>query len=98
MISLYISYTLGPQLRNLNTDFKLYNCSFGSVKLTKIAALDKYKYSGYGIGFNSRSEFPLPDGTMGKNVIILAADMNPSVHVDSKEKHIFILVKDQHKD
>ena len=28
---------------------------------------------------------------MGKNVIIIAADMNPSVHVDSKEKHIFIL-------
>ena len=67
-------------------------------KLTKNADLDKYKYSGYGIGFNSRSEFPLPDGTMGKNVIILAADMNLSVHVDSKEKHIFILVKDQHKD
>ena len=60
-------------------------------KLTKNADLDKYQYSGYGIGFNSRSEFPLHDGTMGKNVIILAADMNPSVHADSKEKHFFIL-------
>ena len=59
MISLYISYTLGPQLRNLNTDFKLYNCSFGSVKLTKIADLGKYKYSGYGIELNSRSELSL---------------------------------------
>ena len=30
---------------------------FGAVKLTKNADKDKYKYSGYGIGFDSRSEF-----------------------------------------
>ena len=41
VINLYISYTLGPQLRNLNTDFTLGNCLFGSVKLTKNADLDK---------------------------------------------------------
>ena len=76
MISLYISYTLGPQLRNLNADFKLYNCSFGSVKLTKITALDKYKYSGYGIELNSRSELSLADGTMEKNIISVGADMS----------------------
>ena len=34
VINLYISYTLGPQLRNLNTDFTLGNCLFRSVKLT----------------------------------------------------------------
>ena len=38
------SYTLGPQLRNLNTDFTLGNCLFGSVKLTKNADPDKYTY------------------------------------------------------
>ena len=54
------------QLRNLNTDFALGNCLFGSVKLTKNADLDKYKYSGYGIGFDSRSEFSLPDVIMEK--------------------------------
>ena len=32
-INLYISYTLNPQLRNLNTGFTLGNCLFGSVKL-----------------------------------------------------------------
>ena len=37
VINLYISYTLGPQIRNLNTDFTLGNCLFGSVKLTKNA-------------------------------------------------------------
>ena len=71
VINLYISYTLGPQLRNLNTDFTLGNFLFGSVKLTKNAALDKYKYSGYGIGFDSRSEFSLPDITMGKKSLFL---------------------------
>ena len=44
VINLYISYTLGPQLKNLNTDFTLGNCLFGSVKLTKNADLDNYKY------------------------------------------------------
>ena len=38
----------------------------GSVKLTKNADLDKYKYSGYGIGFESRSEFSFTDGSVGK--------------------------------
>ena len=31
--NLYISYTLNPQLRNLNTDFTLGYCLFGSLKL-----------------------------------------------------------------
>ena len=31
VINLYTSYTLGPQLRDLNTDFPLGNCLFGSV-------------------------------------------------------------------
>ena len=29
VINLYISYTLGPQLRNLDSDFTLSNCLFG---------------------------------------------------------------------
>ena len=57
VINLYISYTISPQLRNLNSDFTLGNCLFGSVKLTKNVDLDKYKYLGYAIGFYSRSEF-----------------------------------------
>ena len=71
MINLYISCTLGSQLRNLNIDFTLSNCLFGSVKLTKNADLDKYKYTEYGVGFDSRSEFLFTYGSYGKNVIIL---------------------------
>ena len=37
VINLYISYILGLQFKNLNTDFTLVNCLFGSVKLTKNA-------------------------------------------------------------
>ena len=55
VINLYISYTLGPQLRNLNTDFTLCNCLFGSIKLAKNADVDKYKYTDYSIEFDSRS-------------------------------------------
>ena len=80
-LNLYISYKPGSQLRNLNTGFTLGNCFFGSVKLTKNADLHKYKYTGYGIGFDSRLE--LTDGSFGKNVIIFGADMSPSVYVDN---------------
>ena len=37
---------------------------------------DNYGYSGYDIGFDARSEFSLPDGSWGKNVIIFGADNN----------------------
>ena len=40
-----------------NTYFPLSNCLFGSVKLTKNADLNRYKYTGYSIGFDSCSEF-----------------------------------------
>ena len=58
VINPYNFYILNPWLRNLNTDFTLNNFSFGSIKLTKNAdGLHKYKYSGYSIEFDSRSEF-----------------------------------------
>ena len=91
VINLYISNILGPQLRNLSTDFTLGNCLFRSVKLTKNADIDKYKYTGYGIGFDSRSEFLFTDGSYGKNVIMFGADINSSLHVGNKGKDILIL-------
>ena len=35
-------------------DPTLKNCLFGAVTLTKNADIDKYGYSGYGIGFDRR--------------------------------------------
>ena len=86
--NLYISFTLGSQLRNLTTDFTLFNCLFGSVKLNMNADLDKSKSNGYDIGFDSHSEFLFTDGRYGKNAIIFGADMSLSVDVNNKGKDI----------
>ena len=48
-------------------------------------------YSGYGIGFDLRSEFSLLNGTGGKNVFIFGVDMSSSAHIDIKKKDILIL-------
>ena len=68
------------------------------IKLTKNADLDKYKYSSYSIGFDSRSEFLFTDGKLGRNVIIFGGDMSSSVHVNNKNKNILILDENQQKD
>ena len=90
-VNVYACYELGWWSRDLDTDFTLGNCLFGSVKLTKNANPDKYKYSDYGIGFDSRSEYLLSDGSYGKSVITFGADMISSVHVCYKGKDILIL-------
>ena len=69
----------------LNTDSTLNICLFGSVKLTKNTDPDKFKCSGYGIGFDSRSEFSFTDES------IFGADVSTSVHIDNKNKDILIL-------
>ena len=53
------------------SDFTLKYCLFGGVKLAKNADPDKYIYSGYGIGFDFRSEFSLPDGGLVKMLLFL---------------------------
>ena len=73
--------------------FTLDSCLFGSVKLTKNADPDIYKYSSYDIGFDSHSKFSLPDGSIGENVIIFGANISSSVHIDNKGKDILILNK-----
>ena len=77
--------------RDLNPYFISKDCLFGGVKLAKNADPDKYVYSGYGTGFDSRSEFSLPDSSMCKNVINFGVDMTSSMHIDSKQKDILIL-------
>ena len=67
------------------------NCLFIGVILVKNADSNKYFYSGYGTGFDSRSEFSLPDGSARKNVIVFGVDMTSSVHIVNKGKDILIL-------
>ena len=91
VINMYISYALGEYQRYLNTDFSIATCLFGSLELTESTDPNKYKYSGYGLEFNSRSKVSFTDGSMGKNVIIFGADMSSSVHIDNKNKDVLIL-------
>ena len=63
-------YELDWWSQDLKTKFNLKDCLFGAVKLTKNADPNKYSYSGYNIGFDSRSVFSIPNFDWGKNVII----------------------------
>ena len=87
-------YKLDSWSQDLNTDFTLKAFLFRGVKLAKNVDRDKYLYSGYGIGFDSRSKFSLPDGSLGKNFIIFGFDVNLSVNIYNKKKDILILGKD----
>ena len=58
-VNVYIVYELGASSLN-DSDPTLKNCLFGAVTLTKNADIEKYGYSGYGIGFDRRSSFSFP--------------------------------------
>ena len=66
-----MSYSLDPWSRELDTDFTLNNCLFGYVELTKNVESDKCVYSGYSLGFDSRSELLLTEGSVGKMLLFL---------------------------
>ena len=92
IVNIYIVYKLITS--PINIGVTLHNCLFGVVKLTKNADIDKYKYSGYGIGFDSRGSFTHPSGGYGRNVIIFGADLSSSKHVNNKGSSILVLGRD----
>ena len=64
------------------------NCLFGSVKLTKNPDIDKYVYSGYGIGFDRKASFSIGN-EIGRNVIFFGVDMSLSTKIDNRKKSHF---------
>ena len=92
IVKIYIVYELTGSDSDGN-DPTVKNSLFGSVRLTKNADIDKYGYSGYGIGFDRIGSFSFPGGEFGSNVIIFGVDTSSSVHVDNKKKDILILGK-----
>ena len=78
---------------NISDCLTLENCLFGAVSLTKNADIDKYKYSGYGIGFDRHGSFSSPGIGLGRSVIIFGADMSLSMKIDNRKKDILILGK-----
>ena len=90
MNNFFIAYELDTWPQDLNSDFTLKYFLFEGIQLAKNADLDKYVCSGYGIVFDSRSEFSLPDGSVSKSVTIFGVDMTSSVHIDNKGKDTLI--------
>ena len=62
---------------------------FGGVSLTKNPDIDKYKYSGYDIGFDRDGEFSFATSEFGRNYIIFGADLSSSSHANNKKEIIF---------
>ena len=89
VVNIYIVYELGASSSN-NSDPTLKNCLFGAVTLTKNADIEKYGYSGFGIGFDRRSSFSFPGGGFGQNVLIFGVDMSSSAYIDNKKKDILV--------
>ena len=86
IVNIYIVYEI-TRITPINGYPTLENCLFGAVKLTKHPDIDKYKYSGYGIGFDRKGKFSLDYG-FGQNVLIFGDDMSFSVHANNKTKKL----------
>ena len=85
VVNIYIVYELGASSSH-NNDPTLKNCLIGAVILTKNADIDKYGYSGCGIGFHRRSSFTFPGDGFDQNVLIFGVDMSISSHIDNNKK------------
>ena len=71
----------------------LENCLFWGASLNNNADIDKYTYSGYGIGFDRHGSFSFTGTGLGRNVIIFGVDMSSSTKIDNRKKDILILGK-----
>ena len=69
IVNIYIVYEISKSI-NISNYPTLENCLFGAVSLTKNADIDRYKYSGYGIGFYRHGSLSFPGIGLGRNVII----------------------------
>ena len=94
VVNIHIVYELGASSSHINEP-TLKNCLFGAVTLTKNADIDKYGYSGYGIGFDRRSSFSFPGTGFGQNVLIFGVDMSFPSHIDNEKKNMLVLGLDK---
>ena len=92
IVNIYIFYETSKN-NNISNYPSLENCLFGAVSLTRNADIDRYGYSGYGIGFDRHGSFSFPGIRLGRNVIILRVDMSSTTKIDNRKKDILILGK-----
>ena len=84
IVNIYIVYEINKKDNTIISDPTLEKCLFGAVTLTKNTDIDKYGYSGYGIGFDRKGSFSFSGGVYGQNVLIFGVDMSFSAHIDNK--------------
>ena len=92
VVNIYVIYEISKSI-NISDYQTLENFLFGAVTLTKNADINKYKYSGYGVGFDTHGSFSFPSTGLGQNVIIFEVDMSSSTKIDNKKKDFLILSK-----
>ena len=85
IVNIYIVHEL-PASTSYSSDPTIKNCLFGAVTLTKNACIEKYKYSGNGIGFDRRSSFPFPNDGFDQNVLIFGGDMSSYIQLTIRKK------------
>ena len=86
VVNLYVVYEI-TNFHGINSYLTLTNALFSAVKLTKNADIDKYKFSGYGIGFDGKGFYSIGN-EIGRNVIIFGVNMDSSTNLDNKGKGI----------
>ena len=86
ILNVYIVYELDSNSNDF--DPTLQNYLFGTVTLTKNSDIDKYKYSRYGIGFDSKGSF------LHFKCYFFGADMSSFTHTNNKTRNILVLGRD----
>ena len=84
IVNIYIVYEISKNYC-ISSYPTLENRLFGAVSLTKHVDIDRYQYSGYGIGFDRKGEFSFGSNGFGRNVIILGVDISSSVCANNKK-------------
>ena len=92
IVNNYIVYEINKKDNTIISDPTLEKCLFGAVTLTKHVNINRYGYSGYGIGFDRKGSFSFSGGGYGQNVLIFGVDMTSSPNINNKKKYISIRI------
>ena len=92
IVNNYIVYEINKKDNTKISDPTLEKCLFGAVTLTKHVNINRYGYSGYGIGFDRKGSFSFSGGGYGQNVLIFGVDMTSSPNINNKKKYISIRI------
>ena len=93
VVNIYIICEISKSF-NISDYPTLGNCLSGAVSLTKNADINRFKYSGYEIGFDRLGSFSYSGIALSQNVIVFGVYMSSLTKIDTRKKNILILDKD----